>query len=166
MEGINAIVTGNLISLSEQELVSCDSTNEGCDGGYMDYAFEWVINNGGIDTEADYPYASYNGVDGTCNIRKVFFFPNTNQTAINFTSQTLITFILITWSRFYNQEETKVVTIDGYTDVARADSALLCATAKQPISVGIDGSAIDFQLYTGVSLVLYSFNCYIMKKYV
>ncbi|OMO65391.1 Granulin [Corchorus olitorius] len=113
MEGINALVTGNLISLSEQELVDCDSTNYGCEGGYMDYAFEWVINNGGIDSEADYPYT---GIDGTCNITK---------------------------------EETKVVSIDSYQDVEESDSALLCAVAQQPVSVGIDGSAIDFQLYTG-----------------
>ncbi|KEH36607.1 papain family cysteine protease [Medicago truncatula] len=113
IEGVNAIVTGDLISLSEQELVDCDTTNDGCEGGYMDYAFEWVINNGGIDTEADYPYI---GVGGTCNVTK---------------------------------EETKVVTIDGYTDVTQSDSALFCATVKQPISVGIDGSTLDFQLYTG-----------------
>lgn len=68
VEGINAIVTGDLVSLSEQELVDCDTTNEGCSGGYMDYAFEWIINNGGIDTESDYPYT---GVDGTCNATKV-----------------------------------------------------------------------------------------------
>lgn len=72
IEGINAIVSGDLISLSEQELVDCDSTNDGCEGGYMDYAFEWVINNGGIDTEADYPYTA---VDGTCNTTKVNHFP-------------------------------------------------------------------------------------------
>lgn len=68
IEGINAIVTGDLISLSEQELMDCDTTNYGCDGGYMDYAFEWVISNGGIDTEADYPYKF---VDETCLITKV-----------------------------------------------------------------------------------------------
>lgn len=71
MEGINKIVTGDLISLSEQELVDCDTTNEGCDGGIMDYAFEWVIRNGGIDTEANYRYT---GVDGICNTTQVFFF--------------------------------------------------------------------------------------------
>lgn len=76
IEGINALVTGDLVSLSEQELVDCDSTNYGCDGGYMDYAFEWVINNGGIDTEADYPYTSSNGVDGTCNTTKVNYDSN------------------------------------------------------------------------------------------
>lgn len=36
----------------------------------MDYAFEWVMHNGGIDTETNYPYS---GADGTCNVAKVLF---------------------------------------------------------------------------------------------
>lgn len=69
MEGINQIVTGNLISLSEQELVDCDKQyNQGCNGGLMDYAFQFIINNGGIDTEEDYPYKAS---DGMCDQNRV-----------------------------------------------------------------------------------------------
>ncbi|ESR48319.1 hypothetical protein CICLE_v10001178mg [Citrus x clementina] len=69
IEGINKIVTGSLVSLSEQELIDCDrSYNSGCGGGLMDYAYQFVIKNHGIDTEKDYPYR---GQAGQCNKQKL-----------------------------------------------------------------------------------------------
>ncbi|KAG5545146.1 hypothetical protein RHGRI_017574 [Rhododendron griersonianum] len=66
VEGIAEITTGTLISLSEQELVDCDTSGEdqGCNGGYMDSAFQFIIQNQGLTTEANYPYQ---GTQGTCN---------------------------------------------------------------------------------------------------
>ncbi|OIW01313.1 hypothetical protein TanjilG_10474 [Lupinus angustifolius] len=68
IEGINAIATGNLISLSEQQLVSCDKKSDGCEGGEIKDGLDWVLNHGGIASEEDYPYIAKNG---TCRTHKV-----------------------------------------------------------------------------------------------
>lgn len=69
MEGITKIKTGKLVSLSEQELLDCDviSGNQGCSGGFMPKAFEF-IKKIGITTEKEYPYR---GVENVCNKQKV-----------------------------------------------------------------------------------------------
>merc|ERR1711865_1302364 len=71
MEGANKIATGRLVSLSEQQLVSCDhssnpdffGSNKGCSGGLPYLSFTYVSNNGAC-TESSYPYSGTD--DGSC----------------------------------------------------------------------------------------------------
>lgn len=67
VEGCVAIATGKLISLSEQELVSCSSANHGCSGGWPTRAFEFINENGGLNTEGNYAYTASNAY---CNRNK------------------------------------------------------------------------------------------------
>jgi KDEL-tailed cysteine endopeptidase len=66
-------VSGNpLLSVSEEELVQCDKgKDQGCNGGIMENAYDWVIKNGGITSEDLYPYTSGTGIDGLCQKKKV-----------------------------------------------------------------------------------------------
>jgi C1A family cysteine protease len=59
-------ISHSLISLSEQQLVSCDNTCSGCNGGWYTTAWQYLISYGGSISEANYPYTSGNGNSGTC----------------------------------------------------------------------------------------------------
>ena len=68
VESIHQIKTNELVSLSEQEVVDCDYRDGGCRGGHYNSAFEFIMENGGITIEDNYPY--YEG-DGYCRRRRV-----------------------------------------------------------------------------------------------
>ncbi|KAI7837182.1 hypothetical protein COHA_008975 [Chlorella ohadii] len=55
VEAANTLYTGQRTTLSEQEIVSCDEYDYGCDGGDFRNVYRWVIRNG-ISADADWPY--------------------------------------------------------------------------------------------------------------
>jgi cathepsin F len=67
LEGLHAIKKGKIVQYSEQQIVDCDKTDGGCNGGWMAKAFDYVKNAGGIETEQDYPYTAE---DDTCSFNK------------------------------------------------------------------------------------------------
>ncbi|WOK97680.1 hypothetical protein Cni_G06388 [Canna indica] len=69
MESIILIKKRKQLDLSEQELVDCDFFNSGCNGGWMNDAFDFVIRNGGITSEAKYPYVGRQRVCRVAELR-------------------------------------------------------------------------------------------------
>lgn len=63
IESFHAIKTGKLVELSEENLIDCsfDYGSDGCAGGLPVDAFEYVLKNGGINTEEAYPLESIYG---------------------------------------------------------------------------------------------------------
>jgi C1A family cysteine protease len=61
-------MAGNqLVALSEQQIVSCDTTDGGCNGGDTVTAYAYVQSAGGLESEAAYPYSSGGGTAPACS---------------------------------------------------------------------------------------------------
>jgi len=125
VEGAYFIKTGTLKSFSEQQLISCDSTNDACGGGLMDRAFEWIDEeSGGLCLENDYPYVS--GPDA--------YVPPCDTSC-------------------YIVDGTRVSTFtDVSPDPQRTpctEDAMQDAVMHQPVSVAIEADQDSFQLYGG-----------------
>lgn len=54
IESANYISTGELIDLSEQEIIICDDSCEMCSGGWPQNAYEYVMENNGLPMESGY----------------------------------------------------------------------------------------------------------------
>ena len=120
LEGAYYIKYKDLQSFSEQQLVSCDTKggDSGCNGGWMDDAFTFVKNNGGITTEAQYPYTS--GTTGSSGSCQTSGYTNNANVA----------------PKSYTDVQTGSV------------SALESAVAKQPVSIAIQANQPAFQHYS------------------
>ncbi|ETI36844.1 hypothetical protein F443_17102 [Phytophthora nicotianae P1569] len=68
VESAQCIASGkqSLTKYSEQQLVSCNTQNWGCDGGSPVYAFDYVQQNG-LCKEDSYPYTSKGGYADSCS---------------------------------------------------------------------------------------------------
>jgi len=67
VEGQYAVKHGELLDLSEQELVDCDTRDNGCGGGLPENAYKTLLEIGGLETEADY---GYDGKDEACKFNR------------------------------------------------------------------------------------------------
>jgi len=63
IESVWALAGNTLPTLAPQQIVDCDKTCDGCNGGWTYLADQYVITAGGLESEADYPYT---GVNGRC----------------------------------------------------------------------------------------------------
>lgn len=59
---------GKTWTLSAEQLIQCDTSSYGCNGGMPERAYNYVKNVGGVETDIDYPYTSYKGVTGSCSV--------------------------------------------------------------------------------------------------
>jgi len=121
MEGAYFLKYGTLPSFSEQQLVSCDTAgaDAGCNGGWMDDAFTYAKNNGGLTTEDQYPYTSgKTGQTGTC--------------------------VTSGYTNLANSAPSGYVDV-----AAGSVDALMSALAITPVSIAIQANQLAFQSYSG-----------------
>ena len=56
LESLYAIKYNKILDLSEEQMLDCDTINDGCDGGNMEEAFRYIKKAGGLMKEIDYRY--------------------------------------------------------------------------------------------------------------
>ena len=119
LEGAHFVATGELLSFSEQQLVSCAGLNYGnygCYGGLASQAYNYYEAGHKAELESVYPYASGTGQMFTCT---------------------------------YDESSTTSVSVADYTAVtADSPSQMKAALVQQPLAVAIEADQMVFQTYS------------------
>jgi len=67
IESMWALKGNQLTALAPEQIVDCDTVDQGCNGGDTPTAFEYVTQAGGLESETAYPYtAGQSGAGGSC----------------------------------------------------------------------------------------------------
>jgi len=119
LEGAWFLKKGALVSLSEEMIVECDKTAKACAGGDMTQAMQFA--EGGVCTEASYPYTCGGKIVGACRANYA-----TNCTV-----------------------GIPKGGVTGVMAVAKTEAALMSAVAQQPISIGVQANQPVFKHYRG-----------------
>jgi len=117
LEGAYYLKTGNLLEFAEQQLVSCDDVDAGCNGGWMEDAYTWIQQNKGLTTEDQYPYTSGDSASsGTCVA-----------------------------SGYTNVADSAPSSFTDVT--TESVDAMMSAVAQQPVAIAIQANQLTFQSY-------------------
>ncbi|XP_044121696.1 procathepsin L-like [Neovison vison] len=132
--------TGKLVSLSKQNLVDCSWSqgNEGCRGGLMDFAFQYVMDNGGLESEESYPYLARNDY---CRYRP-------EKSAANVT----------TFWHVYNKEDGLMTTVATVGPVSAAVDSSPYSFQFYKTGIYYDPSCSNIRLNHGILVVGYGFE--------
>jgi len=134
VEGAHAIATGELLKFAEQQLVDCSTLNNGCNGGSMALAFQYLQRHDAM-LEDDYPYTAK---DGSCQ------YSASQATQVHTTGYTNV--------RRRSESQLKAAVAQGVVSVAiEADKAVF----QQYTSGIFDSSLCGTSLDHGVALVGY-----------
>ena len=131
-----------MIRLSAQQLLDCDKKENGCKGGKLHTAYDYIARNGGIDSLENYPYKAE---VGECKKDTVRYF--SLPYLISFCEIPLLIYIYILF--FF---KSAVVRIRGWVSVLQflGEGELKNAVSKQPVAIVVDAESRDFQLYERV----------------
>ena len=141
----------NVTRLSEQELIDCSKENYGCNGGYMDKAFEYIIKNKGLVSNEDY---SYQAVTKECLVCKCE--NNTHIIDYNISSHCCDDESCDCDDCVSNFNETKVLHLDKVKgsqlkeyefNIPNSITDRILTLNVSPITIAIDASSIYFRYY-------------------